>query len=83
MKFGPMIEYNKNSSFPQNLAENEARRLVPDLSLFFRKALYETKAIVLQVSFNIFRESPIWYTIQTNCTKLWTIDQEICSILIF
>ena len=65
-----MIEYNKNSNFPQNLAQNDARRLVPDLFLFFRKALYEAKAIGLHLSFNLFRESPIWHTIQTNCTKL-------------
>ena len=83
-----MIEYNKNSNFPQNLAKNDARRLVPDLFLFFRKALYEAKAIGLQLSFNIFRESPTWHTIQTNCTKFETIDSEtndpeICSILIF
>ena len=38
-----MIEYNNNTNFPQNLAENEARRLVPDVFLFIRKALYEAK----------------------------------------
>ena len=27
----------------KNLAENEARRLVPNLPLFFKKALYEVK----------------------------------------
>ena len=70
IKFRLMIEYSKNSNFPQNLAENEVRRLVPDLLLFFRKALYEAKSIGLQLSFNIFRESPIWQKIQTNCTKL-------------
>ena len=78
-----MIEYNKNSNFPQNLAQNDARRLVPDLFFFFRKALYEAKTISLQLSFNIFRESSTWHTIETNCTKLETIDPEICSILIF
>ena len=66
MKCGPMIEYNNNTNFPQNLAENEARRLVPDLFLFFRKALYEAKTIGLQLSFNIFRESPTWYKIPTS-----------------
>ena len=78
-----MIEYNKNSNFPQNLAQNDARRLVPDLFFFFRKALYEAKAIGLQLSFNIFRESSTRHTIETNCTKLATIDPEIGSILIF
>ena len=35
--------------------ENETGRLVSDLSLFFKNALYEVKASVLQVSFNITR----------------------------
>ena len=69
MKFVAMIQYSKNSNFPQNLAKNETKRLVPDLFLFFRKAIYEAKATGLQLSFNLFRESPIWHTIQTNCKK--------------
>ena len=36
MKFGQLIEYNR-IIFLQNQAENEAGRLVPDLSLFFKK----------------------------------------------
>ena len=50
MRFGQLIEYS--ASF-KNHAENEATRLVPDLFLFFRKALYELKASALQLSFNI------------------------------
>ena len=38
MKLGQLIEYNKRNIFLQNYAENEAGRLVPDLSLFFKKA---------------------------------------------
>ena len=38
MKFGQVIDYNKRNIFLQNYAENEARRLVPDLFLFFEKA---------------------------------------------
>ena len=30
--------------FSENYAENEAGRLVPELSLFFEKVLYEAKA---------------------------------------
>ena len=37
MKFGWVIEYNKRKHFFKNQAENEARRLVPDPSLFFKK----------------------------------------------
>ena len=40
--------------FFKNNAENEAGRLVPDLFLFFEKALYELKASGMQLSFNIF-----------------------------
>ena len=41
----------------KNHAENEPGRLVPDLSLFFKNALYEMKASGLQLSVNIF-DSP-------------------------
>ena len=36
-------------------AENEAGKLVPDLFLFFKKALFEIKANGLQLSFNIIQ----------------------------
>ena len=70
MKFGENEEY-------------EARRLVPDFILFFKKALYEVKACVLQLSFNIFRLPSTWHTIKTNYIKLYITDLEICSILTF
>ena len=41
--------------FFKNHAENKAGRLVPELFLFFEKALYEVKASGLQLSFDIFR----------------------------
>ena len=34
MQLGQLIEYNKITSFLQRYAENEARRLVPDLFIF-------------------------------------------------
>ena len=37
--------------FFKNHAENEAVRLVPDLFLFFKKALFEVNASALQLSF--------------------------------
>ena len=55
MKLGPLIECNKINIFHQNHAENEAGRLVLDLFLFFKKALYVVKATGLQLSFDIFR----------------------------
>ena len=53
------------------------REIVSDFFLFVKKALYEVKAGVLQLSFNHFRYSSTWETIETK------IDPEICSILIF
>ena len=44
MKFVQVIEYNHRNIFLQSNAENEARKLVPDIFLFFEKALYEVKA---------------------------------------
>ena len=41
--------------FFENHAENEPGRLVPDLFLFFKKALYEVNASSLQLSFNQFQ----------------------------
>ena len=49
-----VIEYNNRNIFLKNHAE-EAGRIVPDLFLFFIKALYEVKASGLQLSFNHFR----------------------------
>ena len=53
MKFGQLMEYDKINIFKKNHAENKAGRLVPDLFLFFEKALYEVKASGLQFRFNI------------------------------
>ena len=54
MKFGRVIEDKRNIFF-KNHAENETGKLVPDLLLFFDKALYEVQASGMQLSFNIFR----------------------------
>ena len=51
MKFGQMMMI----LFFKSHAENEAGRLVPDLFLFFKKALYEVEGSGLQLNFNIFR----------------------------
>ena len=47
MKFGQF--------FFENHAENKVQGLIPDLFLFFEKALYEVKSSVMHLSFNIFR----------------------------
>ena len=39
----------------KNHAENKTERLVPEIFLFFLKALFEVKASGIQLSVNIFR----------------------------
>ena len=44
MKFGHLVKYKvRNISFKSHI-ENETERLIPDLFLFFKKALYKVKA---------------------------------------
>ena len=45
----------KEIFFLKNHAENEAGRLVPDLFLFFKMALYKPKTNDLQLGFTVFR----------------------------
>ena len=45
----------KEIFFFKNDAESKAGRLVPDLFLFFKKALYQVNASGLQLSLNQFR----------------------------
>ena len=57
--------------FFENHAGNEAGRLVPDLFLFFKKALYEVKANGLQLLVSSTFDSPqTWQTIKTEYIKL-------------
>ena len=69
MKFGQLIEYSKKIFCFKNYAENEARKLVPDLLLFFKRAYYEVRVSGLQFGFNIFRQPSTFHTIKTNCIK--------------
>ena len=52
MKFGQIIKREKYLS--SKIRQNEAGRLVPDLFLLFKKALYEEKASRQHLSFDIF-----------------------------
>ena len=74
MKFGQVIEYNKRNIFFKNHAENEAGRVVSDLVLFFKNALYEVKAKGYQLSFNIFQQLSTWYIIKTYKQTVKTLD---------
>ena len=49
------MQPERETFFFKNYAENEAGRLVPDLLLVFKEAIYELKASGLQLSFNVFR----------------------------
>ena len=63
MKFGQLIKLEQIIELAQNWGdifllfknhkENEARKLVPDHFLLFKKALYVVKASSLQPSFSI------------------------------
>ena len=53
MKFGELLKCNVINIFLRK-SEKMAGRLVPDLFLFFKKALYKTKASGQHLSFNIF-----------------------------
>ena len=48
-----------------------------------KKALYQVKTSGLQLDFAIFRQPSNQHIIETNCLKLYAIDPEIGSILIF
>ena len=68
-------EYNVRNIF----AENEAGILVPDLLLYFKKALSKAKAISQHLSFQVF-----WWTSTQNKNKFITFhsaDPEIRSTL--
>ena len=58
IKFGQLIEYKKRKINFKNHEENEARRLVPDFFLFFRKDLYKIKKVLSRfiVSLNLLLE---------------------------
>ena len=48
------IKSNVKYFFLQNYAENEAGRIVPDLFLIFKNALYRVKASGQHISFDLF-----------------------------
>ena len=54
MKFGQLIQWNVRNIFFKSYAGNDAGRLVPDLFLYFKNALYKVKTNGHDLSFNIF-----------------------------
>ena len=68
--------------FFKNHGENEAKRIVPNLFLFFKIALYKVKASSATLFFSYFGRTSLGHTIKTNCMTFLTVDSEKCSILI-
>ena len=58
MKLGQLIEYNVGNIVGKIM--QKIRRLVPDVFLFFQKALYEVKASDHHLGFNIIWQSLTW-----------------------
>ena len=54
MQFGQLIESNVRISFIQKSCRKRGRGLVPDLFLFFKRALYEVRISGHHLSFNTF-----------------------------
>ena len=44
MKFSHLLKYNVRNIFLKNHTKNEAGRLIPDLSLFFKKNTFKASA---------------------------------------
>ena len=61
----------------KNNAENETGRLVPNLFLFLKKALFRQKQVINTLVLIYFSSSWLRHTIKTNCIKFQTVDPEI------
>ena len=81
-KFGQLIKHNKIYFF-KNHAQNEVERLVPDLFLYFKKALYKAKASGQHLSLMYFGSPRLQQTIKTISITFQTVDPEICPTFIF
>ena len=85
MKFGQLIEYNKRNIFFKNhkIMQKMRQGDLFQTSFFKKKSSFKVKESGLRLGFTIFRQASNQYTIETNFTKLQTIDPEINSISIF
>ena len=82
IKFGLLI-YRENNLFFKIHVENEVGRLVPELLLFFKKALHKVKSSGQHLSVICFSRLLLRHTMRTNFITFQTVDLEISSILIF
>ena len=74
IKFGQLKLYKE--SFKSH-GENETRRLVPDLFLFFKNALYKVKAKGRHLCFDMIGGPRLGHTIKTNFITFRTVDPKI------
>ena len=79
MKFGQLLQYNR-IFFVKNYGENEVGRLVPDIFLFFEKALYDCmgwKSVVKNLVSIYIGNPRLGLIIKENYKKFQTFDAEI------
>ena len=67
----------------KNLTENEARWLVPEFLLLFKKALWEKRQVVSTLLLVYFARPQLGHTIKIGFITFQTVSPEICSLLIF
>ena len=77
MKRGQLIKYSGEILFFKNYAKNEAWRLVPDLFLLFKKALYNIKASGPHFSFHIFWWVSTWAWNKNKFITFQTVNSEV------
>ena len=80
MKSHQLIGDTREIFFFKNHAEDEAGRLVPDLFLFFKKALYEIKASCLQFRISI---APNWHIIKKTLSSFRLLIQRYVQFWFF
>ena len=78
-----LIEDCKKNIFLQKSCRKWGRETSFRPLFVFEIAFSEVKAFGLQLSFNIFWWPSTWYTNKINYKKLYIIDPEICSVLLF
>ena len=82
-KLGQLIEYTMRNLCFKNDVENMEERLVLDLALVCKRALYKAKASGQQPSLNISWQTSTWTHDKNKFIKFQTVVTELCSILIF
>ena len=80
MKFSQLIEYNVTNIFLEQIAENEAGRLVAHLFVLFffskkKEALYKVKQLISTLISIYFSTPRLGHTIDVNCTKFQTVEK--------